>query len=178
MRTRAAWVGSHEVVEVKFRPSVLPFERLLEAAIARSCDQRVFAQNDTQLAVARKRLGERASQVERYDTAKHGAVRPVNAGEELYYLNRSSERYLPLTPVQARQVNSALGAAVLGAKTAGTDARPDDFLSPRQSDLARRITAALERDRKALDKLARPDDLDALAAYTVRLERALTAASR
>jgi hypothetical protein len=168
--TRAAWIGAHEVVEVEFRPEALPFDELLDAAIARSCDQRVFALTDAQLTEARLRVGERA---QRYSAERDGALRLVAADEQLYYLNRSPLRYLPLTPVQARRVNGALGAGPSSAQS-----EYERFLSPRQVALAARIDAILRESPDALTELERPDALEKLAAYSVRLERALAPARR
>lgn len=170
--TRAAWLGALEVVEVRYRPAVLSLEALLAKASERACDQRVFVHTNAQLATARAKLGERAA---RYDEARHGALRVVAADEQLYYLNRAPLRYVPLTPVQARQVNAALGARVLGTEKAGTALEPEAFLSPRQSALASRIAAVLRTDSKALDGLARPDELAGLAAYGTKLENTLRA---
>lgn len=174
LSTRAAWLGEHEVVEVRFHPSVLPFEALLTAAIERSCDQRVFATSDAQLATARAKVGERA---ERFDAKAHGNLRDVEPRERLYYLGRSHLRFVPLTPKQARQVNAALGAKVLGtqASRAGAEPEPESYLSPRQRTLAARVALVLEREPRALTDLVRPDDIAALAGYTTRLERALEA---
>ncbi|MEZ6018341.1 MAG: hypothetical protein R3F49_24800 [Planctomycetota bacterium] len=171
--TRAAWLGKREVVEVRFRPSVLPFEALLAAAIARSCDQRVFATTEVQLATARAKVGERA---ERFDVALHGPLRVAAATEQLYYLGRSSLRFVPLTPMQARRVNAALSAQALAPQVAGTDAAPDAFLSPRQRELARRIAAALVARPEAMSGLHPPTadvGLTGLADYQRRLERVL-----
>lgn len=172
LSTRAAWLGEHEVVEVRFQPSVLSFEALLTAAIERSCDQRVFATSDAQLATARARIGERAV---RFDPKAQGKLRDVEATERLYYLGRSPLRFVPLTRKQARQVNAALGARVLGTAAAGPRAEPESYLSPRQRALAARIALALAGDERILADLVRPDDIGALTDYAARLERALEA---
>lgn len=150
--TRAAWVGEREVVELEFRPSVLSFAALLDAAIERSCDQRVFATTDAQLDVARERVGGRAERLE-------GAPRAAKASDQLYYLGRSHLRFVPLTPAQARQVNAALGAMA--------DPRP--FLSPRQRVLAEKVSARLAKDPAALAGLSRPTDLVELDEYAAEL---------
>jgi hypothetical protein len=171
LSTRAAWLGEHEVVEVRFHPIVLSFEALLAAAIERSCDQRVFATSDAQLVTARAKVGERAL---RFDPTAQ-KLRDVESTERLYYLGRSPLCYVPLTPKQARQVNTALAARVLGSNVASTNAEPGSFLSPRQRALAGRITTTLERDRARLADLERPDTIRGLADYEARLERALEA---
>lgn len=156
--TRSAWIGKREVVEVKFHPDVLSYEELLDHAIRSSCDQRVYTTTKAQLDVARRKVGDR---VEEFD----GELRDAKASDQLYYLGRSHLRYLPLTPAQARKVNAALG------KQSRED--PQDFLSPRQIELARRIHARLKTDGEALGNLTRPDDLVQLARYQAELESRL-----
>ena len=152
--TRSAWIGSREVVEVKFHPDVLPFEDLLDHAIRFSCDQRVYTTTKAQMVVAKRKVGDR---VEEFD----GELRDAKASDQLYYLGRSHLRYLPLTPAQARKVNAALGRK--------STASPEDFLSPRQTELARKIHAKLKADGKAFEGLERPDELSRLADYRTRL---------
>jgi len=150
--TQAGWIGGLEVVEVDFRPQELQFPALLAHAIEHSCDQRVFATTDAQLTQARARVGERAVRLA-------DEVRTAKASDQLYYLGRSHLRFVPLTPVQARRVNGALG----------TRADPGAFLSPRQLELARRIRDALGHDPKALDGLERPSELTELDEYQTEL---------
>lgn len=150
--TRAAWVGEREVVDVEFRPGALPFAKLLDAAIANSCDQHVYATTDDQLAAAREKVGERAERLA-------GDPRVAKESDQLYYLGLSHLRYVPLTPAQARQVNAALGLK----------ADPLPYLSPRQRELAIRVAATLEEDAAALDGLARPSDLAGLDEYAGEL---------
>lgn len=157
MSTRSAWIGRREVVEVRFRPEVLPFERLLDAAIARSCDQQVYTTTETQEAIAKARVGDRA---QRFD----GALRDAEASDQLYYLGRSRLRHLPLTPMQARQVNAALG-------TSGT---AEHLLSPRQRAQGQRILALSEEVATLLDGLTRPSELTQLADYETRLTQVLS----
>ena len=160
--THSAWIGKREVVEIRYRPEVLAFERLLDVAIERSCDQQVYATTDAQFATAKARLGDK---VQRFD----GEMRAAKASDQLYYLGRSPHRWLPLTPMQARQVNAALGAKALGAKVAGTDAQPADFLSPRQLALAARIAKLGDAAEAELSKNERPAKVAGLAAYEKEL---------
>jgi len=156
LATQAAWIGKREVVEVRFQPDVLGYDELLEHAIKSSCDQWVWATTDEQLRAARTQVGER---VERYA----GELRVAKASDQLYYLLASPLNLVPLTPVQARQVNGALGLKAI----------PEAFLSPRQKSLAKRIAAALEKDAKALEGLERPDSIEALDEYEVVLRERL-----
>lgn len=174
LSTRAAWIGEREVVEVRYLSERLPFTRLLARAIELSCDQRVFATTDAQLTAAAALVGERA---QRFELGAPGELRVAQASDQLYYLGRSPLRYLPLTPMQARQVNAALGAEVLGAQRAGTDAAPTASLSPRQCALAERVVRALASAPEALVGLTRPNELSELDEYqsalTSVLERVL-----
>ncbi len=154
--TQAAWIGKREVVEVQFQPGVLSYARLLDHAIAKSCDQWIYATTDAQLAAASAKVGER---VERHS----GELRVAKASDQLYYLLASPLNYLPLTPVQARQVNGALGLK----------ASPDRYLSPRQKALAERIPEALRKDADALKGLERPGNTTELDEYEAELRERL-----
>lgn len=149
------------MVEVAFRPGELTFDALLEHATRHGCDQRVFARNDAQLAVARAKLGERAARLA-------GEPRVAQDSDQHYYLGRSHLRFVPLTPLQAQRVNAALG----------TDGDPEALLSPRQRALAQRVRAALDASPEVLDGLARPAALGALDEYQVALSERLDAAAR
>ena len=155
--THSAWIGEREVVEVDYDTERLGFDVLLEKAIEFSCDQHVYETSDEQLKVARERLGERVSRLGE-------ELRAGKASDQLYYLGRSHLRYVPLTPVQARRVNGALGAK----------GDPLHYLSTRQAALAGRIAAALAKQADALEELTRPARLAELdeyqAALTQRLE--------
>jgi hypothetical protein len=93
-----------------------------------------------------------------------GAAEREAAGDDhLHALAASPLRWLPLTPMQAMRVNAALAAGRDGL----------EFLSPRQRELARRTSALSPGAARRLAGLARPDDVDALAAYERRLRVAL-----
>ena len=154
--TQAAWIGKREVVEVQFQPGVVSYAKLLEHAIASSCDQWVYATSDEQLQAARAKVGERAERM-------GGSLRVAKASDQLYYLRLSHLNYVPLTPLQARQVNGALGLK----------ADPGAFLSPRQLELAKRIQRALRSDADALAGLDRPTSLEALDEYQAALTKRL-----
>lgn len=154
--TRAAWIGKHEVVEVSFRSSEAAYAGLLAAAVEKGCAARVWTTTDAQHEVATKRVGDRA---ERFD----GEVRVAKDSDQLYYLERSAYRHLPLTPLQARRVNGAL--FVKG--------EPKEWLSPRQGELLTSIEARLKTDAEAFDALQRPATIDELADYESALRERL-----
>ncbi len=155
--TNAAWIGADEVVRVHYNAELLSFDTLLDHAIANSCDRKVYATSDEQFALATKKLKGR---VERYE----GVTREGKSSDQLFYLGKSHLRYLPLTPTQARRVNSALG----------TKNKPDRWLSPRQQALAKTIKKVLKTNPEKLKGLARPSNLEALAEYLQKLQAALS----
>ena len=159
LMTNPAWIDQREIVEVVFLPMELPYADLVKHAIAHSCDQMVFTSDEQQARVARELVG--SDKV----TAFKKTTRAAKASDRLYYLNRSPYRFLPLTPLQARRVNSALH----GKRDPGL------WLSPRQMGMWRELEEALKDPERAkfIEKLVRPDDLGGLAAYERHLLRAL-----
>ena len=157
--TQAAWQEGNEVVEVRYRPEQVSFEQLLTAAQARSCATHVYTTSDEQLRIARARVGENAR-------PRPKAPERSKDSDQLYYLGRSPLRYLPLTPTQARRVNSALGL----------EQDPSPWLSPRTAELAEEVARLLTADTDALAGLERPSDLRALSGYERELRRRLDAA--
>ncbi|MEM6675607.1 MAG: hypothetical protein AAF726_22340 [Planctomycetota bacterium] len=161
--TRSAWIGKHEVVEVAYRPDVVGYGKLIDAAVEHGCASRVWTTSEEQLGVAKKD-GRIAARVEAFA----GGLRPAKASDQLYYLERSPLRYLPLTPVQARRVNGALY----------TKKDPGAWLSPRQKELFRAIESTLAERPKALEGLERPASIEKLAKYSDDLSKALAAGPR
>ncbi|MEM9378322.1 MAG: hypothetical protein AAGB93_00135 [Planctomycetota bacterium] len=154
--TRSAWIGKHEVVEVRYRPDVLPYADLLAAAIEHKCTHRVWSTNDTQRRLASRVVPDRH---EPYA----GNARPAKDSDQLYYLERSPYRFVPLTPLQARRVNGALHAK--------TD--PVRYLSRRQHELAYEIEGRLLSKTDVLDGLRRPHRIEGLAKYEAELRERL-----
>ena len=144
--TRSAWIGKHEVVEVRFQPEATPFADLVRAAVAKGCADRVWTTTDAQRDVAARLVGEKAE-------ALASDVRAAKEGDQLYYLERSVYRYLPLTPLQARRINGALYAKV----------NPATYLSPRQAATLEQLERALRDDENVMEGLRRPHELGALA---------------
>lgn len=156
MSTRTAWVDGREVVQVQYRPDLLPFEKLLEHALTKECARHVYTTNDAQLAIARKRIGELAQKLE-------ASPRPAKAADQLHYLARSPYRFLPLTQGQAQRVNSAMAL--------GLDKH--QYLSRRQIQLASVVKAVLTKEPAALAELQRPGELELLDEYGALLIEAL-----
>lgn len=81
LSTRSAWIGSKEVVVVKFDETETSLKELKQRA---------------------KKLRNSLGQLE-------GKVRAAKASDQLYYLSQSKLRWLPLTELQRVRVNAALG---------------------------------------------------------------------
>jgi len=150
--TQAAWHEKNEVVEVRYRPDRISFAELLASAEESDCATHVYTTTDAQLKTARAAIGKRARPLD-------GAVKRSKATDQLYYLRKSSLRYLPLTSLQAVRLNSALGL----------DQDPSRWLSPRQSALAQEVEHASTK----LNGLERPTDPLQLGAYELELRRRL-----
>jgi len=153
--TRVGWLDGREVVEVLYDPARLGFGELLRRASRVGCANVVFVADEERLAVARE-AGVRAD-------ATDPVIAPAKASDAKFHLAQSRLRWLPLTPLQATRVNAALDA----------HESPAELLSPRQRELLRRIDAALANDPAALEGLAPPAALDALADYAARLRERL-----
>lgn len=125
LSTRAAYLDGHEVVDVTFDVSRLPYERLLAEAERRGLAARVYARDEAQLAAARRVVGTRAVRSDERS-------RPAPESDQKRHLRLSALAGLDLTPLQEARVNAALAA--------GTPV--DRWLSPRQRDAARRLAAA------------------------------------
>lgn len=107
--TDAGFLDGHEVVEVSYDPSVIPFETLYRMAKAAGQADRVFARSAAQAA------------------AVPGAVRtdaPIRASgkDTKYQMRRHALATVPMSATQRARVNAAIGR--------GQD--PSGYLSPRQ----------------------------------------------
>lgn len=100
--TRPGWLGSVEVVEVKFDPGVTSFEDLARHAAKKRCAQPIFACNDKQMKTAKVFT----SQVK---PRGQKSIRWVK--DNKYYMSQGSLKYLPLTKTQATRINAGLTQA-------------------------------------------------------------------
>lgn len=144
------------MVNVRYLPSRIKFADLVEQAKAKSCTTKIFTTTEDQLRIAREAVGDDAK-------ALVGEPRISKDSDQLYYLKRSHLRHLPLSPLQARRVNGALGSK--------QDA--SQWLSPRQVELGTKAKAALGKNAEALADFQRPTKLLELADYSTKLSREL-----
>lgn len=129
--TRSGFLGGGEVVEVRFDPNVISFDKLLRHATDNECASKVFTRTNQQQALARQRIGQRA---ERSDE-------PIRTDKDpKYYLGKTALGALPMTELQANRVNASLKTGTW-----------KQWLSPRQLELLKRIKA-----RQAQPKLRQP----------------------
>ena len=144
--TRAGWYAGREVVEVTYRPDLVSEKQLVTEAREARCAASAWAP-DPEGALP----------------PLEGEVRAARRSDQLYALEHSRLRWLPITPLQARRINGALA-----------DRRPvDRWLSPRQLRIAARLRE-LGRDAEVrLDSLSRPTEADDLAEYARQVELAL-----
>jgi hypothetical protein len=89
-------------------------------------------------------------------------VAGASSDNQKFHLKRSRLRYLPLTPLQATRVNSAVA----------NHEAPERWLSPRQRELYARVQGASE---ESLEGLEVPTDERALSRYEGELRARLAA---
>ncbi len=156
VETRAAWLDGREVVRVRYDPSRVSYERLVEEANRLQCAVRVYAENRSELDAARGLVGARAVPV---------GNRAVDApdSDQIRRLRHSFYRWLPLTPMQRTKINAALGS--------GTD--PYAWLSPGQATLLAHIKDVLSLHPKSLEGLEAPEEIAEFRPYLGRLEALL-----
>lgn len=152
LATRAAWLDGLEVVELEFDPRKVSYEALVREAKQMQCASRVFTRTNEQQVIAEHFVGRDAVRSDEKS-------RSASESDQMYQLRHSPLRLLPLTPLQAIRINSALG----------TRSDVKQYLSPRQWELAARLARALQTDPDAFAKLERPTRLDELAAYQEKL---------
>lgn len=111
--SRTGFVGGKEVVELTFDPSMIDFANLCREGRRLKCATRALTNNATDQATAKRVLGESALLRDEFVESQK---------DNLYRLMRTPYRGVPMTPVQARRVNTALSRAE----------DPDKLLSMRQ----------------------------------------------
>jgi len=92
-------------------------------------------------------------------------IRDAKPSDDKYRFKETALRFVPLTPMQATEINASLGRKE----------DPLHWLSPRQRVLAKKIEAAIKNKPNVLDHLEPPRSTDGLAAYEKELLAALAA---
>lgn len=137
--TKAGFLDGREVVEVTFDPRVVSFLDLLSLSRQSGCATHVYARSDQQLKVA-------SALVVRATAVRTDAPVKVSLPDRSYHLAHTHYRAVPMTPMQAMRVNSAIA----------TSMDPAAYLSPRQLALAELVKAS---SRKEWPMLAGESDL-------------------
>lgn len=118
--TEPGYMNGHEVVQVKFNPNIISFEKLVKAGNQVQCADQVYTNDNQQKTVAEKVLGKNT-------TADVNNFRLDN--DRKYYLSKTIYRFVPMTPLQAARANALVGRGK----------SPDEVLSPKQIELAKFI---------------------------------------
>lgn len=118
--TKAGFMGGREVVMTKYNPQVISYEKLLKKARSEGAADNVFAVNENQKQIAKKLIGQgRVSTEQTFRLDR----------EPKYYMSKSHYKYMPMTPLQASLVNSAIG----------NKKSPNKYLSQRQLGILKRV---------------------------------------
>lgn len=157
--TTAAWRDGLEVVSLLYDPDEVEYATLVEKAKGFKCTSRVFAHSQSQLAVAKRLVGEKAVMAKDSQRPRY-----AKTSDQKYYLANSALRSLPMSGFQMMKLNSALGLK-----------QPyESLLSPRQKELLQKIAGKLRTDRNALAKFVSPANDNELGPYAAKLEKALS----
>lgn len=120
--TEPGFMNGHEVVQVKFNPNIISFEKLVKAGNQVSCADQVFTNDAQQKSAAEKVLGKNAT----------GSPSNFRRDDDLkYYLSHTVYAHVPMTPLQAARANALVGKRQ----------SPVAILSPKQIALAKYIEA-------------------------------------
>lgn len=118
--TQPGFMGGREVVQIQYDPAIVTYDALLEKSQSTGNASHVYIHNNQQKKSAEKIVGKEA-------ISKEKTFRLDK--DPKYYLSRTIYQYIPMTPLQAVKVNSALGA----------NRSPDKYLSPKQLELVKRV---------------------------------------
>lgn len=113
--TEAGFMGGHEVVKIKYDPSITNATSISRSSKKVKCADLAFTDDRTEKKELKKTLGQETKPISSYRKDK----------EDKYYLSKSKYRYVPMTSSQATKINSYLAQ--------GLDA--NHWLSPKQAAL-------------------------------------------
>ena len=153
--TRIGQLRGAEAVEVTYDATVLDYKTLVKKAIELDCTHQVFARTDEQLPLAKGLVGTKAVRTD--------DVLDTRTQQQYHLAYYAQYYYLPLTALQASRCNAALAAKKW----------PDEFLSPKQLDLKKRLELLTPEQWKIV-RTATPDRTNnGIAKYGQAIEKAL-----
>ncbi len=114
--TQPGFMGGREVVRVEFDTNIISYKQLVNTARKKNVSKVVYVKNSSERAAAEQILGKSS-------VLDAGTFRQDN--EPKYYMSKTLYRYIPMMPLQASLVNSAIGNRI----------SPDRYLSPRQLEI-------------------------------------------
>ena len=129
--SRPGFMNGGEVVQLQFDPTVISYEELTRQAKSIGAFDRIMVKDKTQEKIAKQFVSNTSIQ-------PSGKFRSDK--EPQYYLSKSIYRYLPMLPVQATKVNSAIA----------NGHSPELLLSPTQNRFLKDIKAHPKKKRKVL----------------------------
>ena len=98
--TEAGFMDGKEVVKVRYAPSIISYDKLLERASKMQCASGVYSDDEYERKIASSEIGK--------DKSKYTKSFRKDS-EDKYYLRHSNLRFLPLTDLQKTRINSMLG---------------------------------------------------------------------
>lgn len=145
--TEPGFMNGREVVQVKFNPNIISFEKLVKTGNQVQCADQVFTNDNQQKTIAEKVLGK-------------NSVDDINNfrldNDRKYYLSKTIYRFVPMTPTQAARANSLVGKGK----------SPNVVLSPKQIELAKYIQ---ENPNKKWENVIGKEISEAWAALPVKI---------
>jgi len=127
VETQPGFMGGREVVKVNYDPALVNYTDLLQASKSAGCASHVYVNNQQQKKSAEKIVGSSSISNEKSFRLDK---------DPKYYLSRTFYQYIPMIPLQAVKVNSAIGEGI----------SPDRYLSPRQLELVNQFKKKLPKN--------------------------------
>lgn len=113
IKTNPGFMDGHEVVEVEFDPRYISPEKLIFEAGKQECSNQIYAYQKHLL------------QYQRINSKTKERKRFISDKDPQYYLKHSAFKFVPMLPIQASKINSAVAVGQ----------SPVVYLSPRQIEI-------------------------------------------